>query len=64
MIPSTISFADIYGSRAPTGEKVGPTDKERASGDTVPATDNQTKYFWVSLVVLLIVIRVLWEKGN
>lgn len=67
-IPPTISFADLYGYRTP-GTNSGPnqpSDTEKASGATVAKSKVvvNPSHFWLALVGLIVLIRVLWEKGS
>lgn len=66
-VPATISFADLYGYRGPGrkgGDTTDPSDVEKASGDAVPANGGKPAFSWLVLVALLVIIRVLWEKGG
>jgi hypothetical protein len=67
-IASSLSFADLYGSTPPgmrRGE-VQERDSADASGEYQYSANelNRPAYFWVALVGLLVVIRLLWEYGG
>lgn len=64
-VPSTMSFADLYGYRTPgrSGNNDAP-DEQKASGGSVSAAVKNPAVFWVGLVALLVVTRFLWEKGS
>lgn len=64
-VPSTISFGDLYGYRTPGNKSPNqPTDTEKASGSTGSLASNRPSYFWIAMVGLLVIARVLWEKGS
>lgn len=63
---STVSFADVYGGVGPTrrrGETAAPAD-ERASSWPGDEANPKPAYFWAGMVALLILARVLWERGK
>ena len=64
--PSTLTFADLYGSTPPGFKRETPAEKDsvEASGDYVTKIDlAKPAVFWVAFVGLLVFVRVLWEKG-
>jgi hypothetical protein len=63
-IPSTIAFTDLYGPTPPGHGKTGPSDTEKASGSTGPISSNKPMLFWVAMIGMLFVARMLWEKGS
>lgn len=63
-MPGTVGFSDIYGGAGP-GVKSGempPPASQQASGATGPTTA-RSAWYWAALVGLLVVVRLLWEKG-
>ncbi len=61
----TVAYSDLYGSKTP-GRDTGNNELQpvaRASG-SVPAGSKTPALFWVGMVALLVLIRLLWEKGK
>jgi hypothetical protein len=62
---STLSFSDIYGPSVPgkkgTAER---SDTEKASGTTGPVASANPVSFWLAMVGMLVVARILWERGR
>jgi hypothetical protein len=68
MLPtSTLTFADLYGSTPPGQRRGSNQDKDsaNASGD-LPASLETARpaIFWVALVGLLVIARLVWEYGG
>lgn len=64
-VPSTISFADLYGHATPgkSGSNEA-TDKEKASGSVVPASTKKPLWYWMAAIGMLVAARYLWEHGR
>lgn len=58
---STISVTDLYGTATPSRANAPDPVVNAASGESATA---QPAFSWLGLLILLIVLRVLWEwKG-
>ena len=61
----TVSYSDLYGAKTP-GREAGNNELQpvaQASG-SVPAGDKSPAMFWIGMLAMLVVIRVLWEQGK
>lgn len=65
MATGTVAYSDLYGSKTP-GREAGNNELQpvaTASG-TVPAGNKTPAWFWIGMVGMLVLVRVLWEKGK
>lgn len=61
----TVAYSDLYGSQTP-GRDTGTNELQpvAAASGNVPAGVKSPAMFWVGMVVLLVLVRLLWEKGK
>lgn len=64
-VPSTMSFADLYGYRTPGNKNANDSpDTQKASGNTGAVLTSKPSYIWVAMIGMLVIARILWEKGS
>lgn len=65
MATGTVAFSDLYGGRTP-GRDTGSNEIQpvAAASGNVPAGTKTPAMFWIGMVALLVVVRILWEKGK
>lgn len=67
LVDSTLTFADLYGGKIPGhayGDLMEKDVSEASGGDFLANLDlARPAIFWLVLVGLLVVIRLLWEYG-
>ena len=65
MAGSTVSYSDLYGAKTP-GREAGNNELQpiAAASGQVPAGSKTPAMFWVGMVAIMVLIRVLWEKGK
>jgi hypothetical protein len=61
----TVSLSDLYGNKTP-GREAGNNELQpiAAASGSVPTSGKTPAMFWVGMVAMLVIIRVLWEKGK
>lgn len=61
---STLTFADLYGGRRPGTTEANSIERDSAaaSGEFSPMDTAKPAIFWVALVALVVVFRLLSKK--
>lgn len=66
-MPGSFSWGDMYGGTGPGSETVpgdvSPPVSQAASGK-VASGDKTPAWSWLTLVVVLFAVRILWEMGG